>query len=341
MADLIPGSGAANYGVPAALQPRATTQSDPAADILSRYNEVQSDPNYSYVTGGPNQALINQLTQTKQRKLSQYKTNRADAENIYGELSSDSQEATTELLGGYDTAIKDTGTRATQAGTALSTELGAQEDRRTAAAKELGIEREMALTDFGSTKSLNDAMGNILASSNSWQSLLSGQKLGAQERGSDLNTAIGSEKNQTVLSMKQAYDAAKEQLNQQLMAERSKTATRKLTDVGKMLSQGLLGQLKDYTFGGGTKNPLIEKENQNFDYFVQNPGLLGNPTAYPGGAQKWYADNYAKLMKEYNNGRLSVAKGMPSNLQRFADVFGLKATTFPFVSGTYNTNNGI
>ena len=67
MADLTPG---VSVGVPPMLQKPAT---DPAADILSRYNEVNSDPNYSYVTGGPNQALINQLTQTKERKLSSTK----------------------------------------------------------------------------------------------------------------------------------------------------------------------------------------------------------------------------------------------------------------------------
>jgi hypothetical protein len=102
-----------------------------------------------------------------------------------------------------------------------------------------------------------------------------------------------------------------------------------------MLSKGYLGQLKDYTFGSGEVNPLITKENQNFDYFVQNKGLLGDPTKTAGGAQKWYANNYAKLMKEYNAGKLSVGKGLSPELQKFADVFGLKATTYPYASGIY------
>ena len=332
MADLTPGT-PVTTGVPAALQAPGSTQSDPAADILARYNEVNSDPNYSYVTGGPNQALINQLNQTKERKLSQYKTNRADAETIYGELTTDVAADTTALVKDYTTAITDTGTRATDAKSALSKELAAQQTRRDTAAKELGIEREMALTPFASDTSLNDSMSRVLQSGQSWQALLESQKLGAQERGTALGTATKNTKNKTVLAMKQAYDQAKEQLNQQIAAERSKTGTRKLTEIGQMLSKGYLGQLKDYTFGGGKENPLITKENQNFDYFVQNKGLLGDPTKAPGGAQKWYADNYAKLMKEYNAGKLSVGKGLSPELQKFADVFGLKATTYPYATG--------
>lgn len=312
-----------------------TSQPDPAADLIGKYNEVANDPNYSYVTGGPNQQLISQLNQLKERKLSQYKNNRADAETIYGELSTDVQTDTAALQKDYGTAITDTANRGLAAKTELSNEATAQQGRRDKAAKELGIEREMALTDFGSTTALNDAMSRVLQSSDSWQSLLTSQKLGAQERGSALGTAVGATKNKTVLGMKQAYDAAKEQINQQLTAEKSKTSTRKLNEIGQMLQKGLLGQLKDYTFGSETKNPIIEKENQNFDYFTQNPGLLGNPTKYSGGAQKWYADNYAKLMKEYNNGKLSVGKGLSPELQRFADVFGLKATTYPYASGIY------
>ena len=60
---------------------------DLGQSYLQQYLDVQNNPQFTYLTGGPNQALIKQLTDLSKKKLDLYKSNSADAENMYGQLT--------------------------------------------------------------------------------------------------------------------------------------------------------------------------------------------------------------------------------------------------------------
>jgi hypothetical protein len=296
---------------------------DLGQSYLQNYLDIQNNPQFSYLTGGPNQALINQLTELSKKKLDLYKSNRADAENMYGQLTSKVEGFGTAIGQGYDSAISSTAQQGQASQQALSQELANQAGRRSDAFKELGIEREGALTNYNSDTALNEAMGNILASSGSWQGLLQTQKQGAGERNKNLVSAIGNTLNETVLGMKQQYDAVKEAYDSQIASEKSKTATRKLNELGKMFSQGALNQLKDYTFGStGTSGQTdIQKKLNNFN--AVPTARFGSPSSYPGGATAWYNMMANEAQKAYSGDKLKEGKGIDPDLIRFAQTFGL------------------
>jgi hypothetical protein len=329
-------------GVPNALSNMFTggagaTGSDQGSDILSRYYEAQNNPAFYTMSGGPNQALIADLMAKSKAKLQQYKENRADAENMYGQLTSDVEGYGTDVQTGYQGAIDSSGKRATDYQAALSTELGAQEQRRSNAFRELGIEKEGALTDYGSTSALNQAMGNILADSNSWQGLLSSRKEGANARNKDLLAAVGNQNVQTQLGMKEAYDYAKDAYDSQISTERSKTATKKLNELGKMMTSGVLGQLKDFTFGGGTTgNTSIEKKIANWNAV---PGsILESPNLYKGGPALWYQKMYELTQQAYSKDAQKSGKGIAPDLARFAVDFGLLPAVGQDYTAMYGNN---
>lgn len=324
------------------ISPAPATPTQPTGDLgqtyLQNYLDVQNNPQFTYLTGGPNQALINQLTQLSKQKLELYKNNRADAENMYGQLTSKVEGFGTELGTGYDTAIANTNQQGQASQQALSQELANQAARRSSAFKELGIEREGALTNFGSDTALNEAMGNILSSSNSWASLLGSQKQGASERNKNLQTALGNTLNQTVLGMKQQYDAVKEAYDSQIASEKSKTATRKLNELGKMFSSGTLAKLKDYTFGtsgSSTGSTAIEKKLAGWNAIPS--AKYGSPGTYAGGPTAWYNDMVARAQAAYSaNDQAKKGVGVDPELIRFAQDFGLG----PYLGVNYNAIYG-
>lgn len=227
-------------------------------DYLAAKNDTYGK--YSYLSGGPNMALINQLTQQKKDKAKLYKKNRADVENMYGQLTSDVEVDNAALQQSYDTGIQQTGERAQGLVSGLSAELAAQNDRRAQSAKELGLENEMALGDYQSTGALNDAMGTLLGQSQNWQGLLSSQKQTAMQQGQNVETGVGNTRNQITTGMKQTLDAVNDNINNAIRSERSRVAVRKLTDEGKLLmgiqTEKLKGILKNEA---GLSKPEVNK----------------------------------------------------------------------------------
>ena len=200
--------------------------------------------NLMYETsGGPNQAVIRQLEAQRLAAQKNYKTNRADAQNLYGVLSQDIQGMGTDLQTSYGTAISDSQAQATARQAALSAELVRQQENRNRAAAELGLAQEAALTSYASDEALNTGMGNVAASATNWENLLRGQQASAQERTNRMVTATGNTKTQTLLGMKAFLDAQQAQINAQIAGERGKTPTQKLTPLGKLLS----GAMNDQT----------------------------------------------------------------------------------------------
>ena len=302
----------------------APTDEENAQKYLQEYLNIQGNPQLTYLTGGPNQALIRQLTDLSKKKLEQYKSNRADAENMYGQLTTKVEGFGTAIGQGYDSAISSTAQQGQASQQALSQELANQSGRRANAFKELGIEREGALTDFRSDTALNEAMGNILASSGSWQGLLQTQKQGAGERNKNLQTALGNTLNQTVLGMKEQYDAVKEAYDSQIASEKSKTATRKLNELGKMFSKGALSKLEEFTYGksGTTGQTSIEKKLAGWNAVPS--ARFGSPGTYAGGPTAWFNNMVAEAQKQYSKNDLAKeGVGVDPEIIRFAQDFGL------------------
>jgi hypothetical protein len=194
-------------------------------------------------SGGPNQAAIRQLEAQRLAAQKNYKTNRADAQNLYGVLSQDIQGMGTDLQTSYDAAIGESQSTASARQAALSAELVRQQENRNRAAAELGLAQEAALTNYASDEALNTGMGNVATSATDWENLLRGQQASAQERTNRMVTATGNTKTQTLLGMKAFLDAQQAQINAQIAGERGKTPTQKLTPLGKLLS----GAMNDQT----------------------------------------------------------------------------------------------
>jgi hypothetical protein len=194
-------------------------------------------------SGGANQATIRQLEAQRLASQQNYKTNRADAQNLYGVLSQDIQEMGADLQTSYNTAIGESGALATKRQAELQAEQARQQANRERAAAELGIAPESILTSYASDEALNTGMGNVAASATNWENLLRGQQESAMERTNRLVTATGNTKTQTLLGMKAFLDAQQAQINAQIAGERGKTPTQKLTPLGKLLS----GAMNDQT----------------------------------------------------------------------------------------------
>jgi hypothetical protein len=194
-------------------------------------------------SGGPNQATIRQLEAQRLAAQKNYKTNRADAQNLYGVLSQDIQEMGADLQTSYGTAIGESEASAAARQAELSAEQARQQANRQKAAAELGLAPESIQTNYASDEALNTGMGNVAAGATNWENLLRSQKESAMERTNRLVTATGNTKTQTLLGMKAFLDAQQAQINAQIANERGKTPTQKLTPLGKLLS----GAMNDQT----------------------------------------------------------------------------------------------
>jgi hypothetical protein len=314
-------AGAGTTGLTGGINGGQTGGGLSAEDILARYYQAQNDPALSYLTGGPNLGLINQLKADSARRLELYKTNRADAENLYGQLTGKVEQLGTQMGQGYSGAITGSQERQTTEQTRMSDQLAAQEQRRAAAAQELGVGAENVATDYGSRERANEAMNMLGQSSTSWQNLLSSMQQSAAERNANMQTAIGGDKLQTVLGMKQQYDAIADQIAQQIAAERSKTATRKLNELGKMMTQGYLGQLKDLTFGDGTStNKFMQADKTANDYLAQVLGT--NPYEYPGGPNAFKAAQFRRLVGKYGAGKMNAGTKLAPADNAIMEAYG-------------------
>lgn len=305
-----------------------------AEDILARYYEAQNNPELSYLTGGPNLALIRDLQQQSAAKLKQYETNRADAENMYGQLTGKIEKLGTQIGEGYTSAIDASGTRANEAQTRMSDQLALQEQRRAAAAAELGVAPENVTTDYQSRGRVNDAMTALAGQSDSWRNLLSTMQQQAAERNANMGAAAKYSGTQAVLGLKQQYDAIADAIAQQIAAEQSKTPTRKLNELGKMLTKGYLKQLEDLTFGGGqgeySKNPLIKSDQQALEYLRANKAVTGNPDTYSGpsgrGPEAFKTDMYNQIQSYFAEGNANRGKALPRRLQAVMEAYGWKGS---------------
>ena len=290
------------------------------ADLLAQRNNINDQ--YSYVTGGPNLALIRQLGQQNKALLQQYKSNRADAESMYGQLSQDVESMGADVQAGYQGAIDASGQRAQDYVGTLSAEQKAQEDRRAKALAELGIAPEGTLADYQSTKELNRVMGDVLAQNIDWTGLLGSQKGSAAESTQNLKTSVGENLRQTVLGMKAAKQAATNNILSQIAAEKAKTGTRQLTDIGQMWmdknTAALQGIINPPAPEVNKYQAQLETQIQGFEG-IKNPA--GAPSAHKDGPMGWYQDMYQRAVDAYSQSKMGVGKPVDATIALFVKTF--------------------
>jgi hypothetical protein len=201
-----------------------------------------------YMSGGPNQATLQQLAAQRLAAQQNYKTNRADAQNLYGVLSQDIQKMGDTQQAAYTASIGQSETTAATRQNELSAERARQQESRNRTAAELGLAQESVQTNYASDEALNKGMGDVAASATNWENLLRSQQGSAMERTNRLITATGNTKNQTVLGMKAYLDAQQAQIDAQIAAEKAKTPTQKLTALGKLLESKMNEQIVSELF---------------------------------------------------------------------------------------------
>ena len=260
-------------------------------------------------SGGANYATIRQLEAQRLAAQQNYKTNRADAQNMYGTLSMDAAVPSTGLIGqieaggkqvqaGYTASLGESEARSSARQLALVEEQKRQQANRERAAAELGIAPESIQTNYASDEALNKGAGDVASAATSWENLLRAQQGSAAESNKRMLTAAGNTKNQTLLGMKALLDQQQAQLNAAISAERSKTPTQKLTDVGKILQKAMNEQvLKDsqsrFPEIFGTPEQKLNRGAQAQQDVMTNWGIK-NVNEYNMILQNAYAKNQAR-----------------------------------------------
>lgn len=316
----------ANTAASRQIDPTAQAVSQGLADYAGAKNAIYGQ--YSYLTGGPNWGLINQLRGQDKAAQKRYKTNRADVENMYGELTSDVK-ADTEALGqSYDTGMTESANRAQGIVTGLSGELAAQDQRRNAVAQSLGIGKEAALTDFGSTTALNEAMGTVLGQNQNWQGFLQSQKGTALQQGANIAAGVTNTQNQMTTEMKKEYDRVHDYYTNAINNEKSKQAVRKLTEEGKMLLGMEKSRLKqvlteNYGLSTASANKFVKAEQDLTGYFDTIPSQKWqSPSTFNGvdpttGNKTWAAtpQGWHEMMRANYIREVQSAKGLQGGAQ--------------------------
>ena len=320
-------SGQTGYGSPDAVERRLNGWTPSAsgpltmADYMNQWNDLMDQ--YGTTTGGPSAAVLRSLNQGIQRKNQQYKQNSSSVENMYGQLTQESDSAKESLLGAYEQAVGATGQRASGLQQVLSQEGAAQEARRASLAAELGISPESALTQYGSRDRLNEAMGNILGQGQSWQGLLESQKLSAAQQADRMRTAIGNTKSATKLSLSEAYQNALNNYQSQIAQEKSKVGTRTLNNpFAKSLEAKLVEQF-NASLPGGAQDKNASADAAKLSLLSE---LSGKPVSNPYGQE--YVNMLALAREAFSVGG-EVTPEEFAIVTRFLSAYGLQPSDLP------------
>jgi hypothetical protein len=314
---------------------------------VGEFNQIQND--YSYVTGGPNQGLINSLNQQSQAKAQQYKQNRADASNMYGQLTQTVDQGINVVQKGYQQAINESQQNSLGAASTLGAQLQQQVGQRQRAANELGMGSQVAAMPNQTVDRGNALMSNILNTGQNWQGLLSAQKQAAQQQGVDTKTALGQSKNQTMLALQQALQQGQGNIANQIAQEKAKVGTRQLNPLGTVLANAVGQKIAGYV--NPAANSGVEKLNSAILAFNSDPGLAAS-IALPGqtgrpddfvdpdtgakGPQAWYNYFHNQVTAAYSNNQWGTGGLLDPALQRFADATGMKPGFFTNSLGEIN-----
>ena len=290
---------------------------DPLDLLNLDYNNLLSRPEAWQTVGGPNQGIISALTAQRQQLQQNYATNKADANNLYGILSSDIEEYGTGLQTRYAESQESMSAAETARTDALVAEQAAQEARRAAAAAELGLGMESLQMTPDNT--INELMATNAGAASNWANLFEANRLREDASTGRQLAGATATKNEQLLAMKNYLDQQQAMVDQQIMMERSKSPTRQLTEIGKVLQDAALGAYEDYLnpedAAAYSQNPLIAKKQQAFELFGKS---MANPADL-----KWYDDTYASVVAKINNAKAGVSPGLTTEEKRFQQAFGI------------------
>ena len=196
------------------------------------------------MTGGPNAALIAQMNAQKAQYAANYSQNKADVNNLYGTLTEDITEYGGNLQTRYGTTMGEMDTAQSQYQQNITDTRAGQQDNRAAAAAELGLSAE-SLQAAPST-AMDEIAATSGAAAENWKNLFSANQLFEQSSTDRQVTGANNTKSNQLLGMKRYLDSQNMALDAQIAAEKGKTATQELTDVGRALRGAQVDQTLKY-----------------------------------------------------------------------------------------------
>jgi hypothetical protein len=232
--------------IPSAVRERAQTS---AANVRQSMTPMVTDPFagldlYEY-SGGPNSALISGLNAQREQLQKNYATNKADANNLYGILSSDIEEYGAGLQTRYQESAGKMSAAETARNDALIAEQAAQEARRAAAAAELGLSAESL--QMAPDTTMDELMATNAGAASNWANLFEANRLREDASTGRQLAGATATKNQQLMAMKSYLDQQQSMLDQQIAMERSKSPTQTLTALGRgiesKVNEGIINQL--------------------------------------------------------------------------------------------------
>lgn len=292
---------------------------NPLDMLLADYNNLLSRPEAWETVGGPNQGIISALQGQRKQFQENYKTNRADANNLYGILTSDIEGYGEALQGRYATSAEQMSAAEAARTTAVTDAAAQAEARRRAAAAELGLAVEEVQQPADSAT--QEILATNAGAASNWANLLEANRLQAAASTGRQVAGATATKNQQLLAMKNFLDQNLAAVDQQIMMERSKSPTRQLTDIGKVLQDAALGAYEDYLNPQEgpmySQNPAIAKKQQGFEYF-------GKSMANPADLQ-WYDKTYSSIINKISNAKAGVSPSLTQAEKEFQQVFGISS----------------
>jgi hypothetical protein len=285
--------------------------------LLQDYNNLLSRPEAWDVSGGPNAGLISALRGQRETFQKNYATNKADANNLYGILSSDIEEYGAGLQTRYGESAEQMSAAETARNDALIAQQAAQEGRRAAAAAELGLSAESLQMTPDTT--VNELMATNAGAASNWANLFEANRLREDASTGRQLAGATATKNQQLVAMKNFLDQQQAMVDQQISLERSKAPTRQLSDIGRVLQEAALGNYRDFLSpeeaAAYSQNPQIAKKQQGFEMFGKS---MGNPADL-----KWYDSTYSSIINKINNAKAGTTPGLTTEEKRFQQAFGI------------------
>lgn len=247
--------------IPAQVRERAQAS---AANLAQGQRGV-TDPfaglNLYEYSGGANSALLAQLRAQREQAQKNYATNKADANNLYGILSSDIEEYGAGLQTRYtQSAEQMSGAEATR-NDALIAEQAAQEGRRSAAASELGLGIESL--QMAPSTTINELMATNAGAASNWANLFEANKLREDASTGRQLAGATATKNQQLLAMKSFLDQQQAAIDQQIAMERSKSPTKSLTALGRLIESRTNEEIVNQLFPQAAELTPRQKEAQS------------------------------------------------------------------------------
>ena len=288
---------------------------DPLDLLNLDYNNLLDRPEAWQTVGGPNQGIISALTAQRQQLQQNYATNKADANNLYGILSSDIEEYGAGLQTRYGESQASMSAAETARTDALVAEQAAQRANRAAAAAELGLGMESL--QMAPDQTINELMATNAGAASNWANFFEANRLREDASTGRQMAGATATKNQQLIAMKNFLDQQQAAVDQQIMMERSKSPTRQLTEIGKVLQDAALGAYEDYLNPEDaplySANPIIARRQQAFESESRS---MDNPAD-----MKWYSDTYNSIVSKLNNAKAGVSPGLSKDEKRFMQAF--------------------